>query len=437
MGGERVSRTVFRGVRVFDPGAGIDFADRTVVVEGGVVRSLDAPNDVVGDRVVEGRGALLVPGLIDLRAHLEEPGHTDRETIATAAAAAAAGGFTSVVAMPTTEPTIDRVEVVDFVLARAREAGPTRILPAGALSVGRDGERLAEMAKLAAAGCVLFSDGDRAVRDSQLLRYALETADDIGVVVATHPDDVHLSRGGVMHEGLVSARLGLSGIPETAEVVGVARDLALAELTSARLHLQHVSTAGAVELIRQAKRRGARVTAEASPCHLRLTDDALASYDPMAKLVPPLRPARDRDALIDGLADGTIDAVASDHAPRTRIEKNVELDGAAPGAIGLEVTLGVVLTLVAERKLSLERAITVLTRAPARILGRSDAGRLFEGGPADLVLVDPDHAWFFDEREVRSRSRNSPLLGAELRGRALLTMVDGHVTHEMDDADER
>lgn len=431
-----MSRVVFRDVRVFDPGSGLDAPGRTVVVEGGTIASLDAPTTAPGDHVIAGRGHLLVPGLIDLRAHLQEPGRTDRETIASAAAAAAAGGFTTVVAMPTTSPTIDRVEVVDFVRARAREANSTRILPAGALSVGREGERLAEMAQLAAAGCVLFSDGDRAVRDSRLLRYALETADDIGFVVATHPDDVHLSQGGVMHEGFVSARLGLAGIPETAEVVGVARDLALAELTGARLHLQHVSTAGAVELIRQAKRRGARVTAEASPAHLRLTDEALATYDPLAKLIPPLRSARDRDALIDGLADGTIDAVASDHAPRTRLEKNVELDRAAPGAIGLESTLGVVLTLVAEGRLRLERAIAVLTRAPSRILGRSELGRLFEGGPADLTLIDPEHLWTFDEQQVRSRSRNSPLLGARLRGRALLTMVEGRVTYEMNDAED-
>jgi len=430
-----VTRTVFRGARIFDPGSGLDAPDRTVVVEDDRVASLDAPPDTAGDRIVPAHGRLLCPGLIDLRAHLGEPGFTDRETVASAATAAAAGGFTTVVAMPTTDPTVDRVEVVDLVLARAREAGPTRVLPAGALSVGREGERLAEMAKLVAAGCVLFCDGDRAVRDSQLLRYALETADDIGVVVATHPEDPYLSRGGVMHEGLVSARLGLVGVPDTAEVVGVARDLALAELTRARLHLQHISTAGAVELIRQAKRRGARVTAEASPCHLRLTDEALLDYDPMAKLVPPLRPAEDRDAVVDGLADGTLDAVATDHAPKTRIEKNVELDRAAPGAIGLEVTFGVVSTLVAEGRLSLERAITVLTRAPARILGRSELGRVFEGGPADLVLIDPELRWIFDESQVVSRSRNSPLLGSALRGRAVLTMARGRITYELNDVE--
>jgi len=431
-----LSRIVFRGVRVFDPGSGLDAEDRTVVVEEGRVAALDAPADARGDRVIDGDGALLTPGLIDLRAHLGEPGFTERETIASAVEAAAAGGFTTVVAMPTTSPTIDRVEVVDLVLARAREAGPTRVLPAGALSVGRDGERLAEMAKLVAAGCVLFSDADRAVRDSQLLRYALETADDIGVVVATHPEDPYLSQGGVMHEGLVSVRLGLAGIPGTAEEVGVARDLSLAELTGARLHLHHTSTSGAAELIRQAKRRGVRVTAEASVAHLWLTDDAVTGYDPMAKVFPPLRPATDRDALVEALAEGTVDVVVSDHEPRTRIEKNVELDHAAPGAIGLEVTLGVVLTLAAKRRLSLERAVTVLTRAPAKILGRSDLGRLFEGGPADLTMIDPQHDWTFEPSDVRSRSRNSPLFGARLTGRALLTMVQGRITHELHHAQD-
>jgi dihydroorotase len=430
-----MSRTLFRDVRVFDPGSGLDHRG-AVLVEGDRVLALDAPSDAPADRVVDGQGALLVPGLVDLRAHVGEPGFTERETIATATAAAAAGGFTAIVAMPSTSPPIDRVEVVEMVRARAREAGSTQVLPAGTLSENREGERLAEMAKLAAAGCVLFSDGNRAVRDSQLLRYALETADDIGCVVATHPEDAYLSLGGVMHEGQVSARLGLSGIPDTAEVVGVARDIALAELTGARLHLQHVSTAGAVELIREAKRRGARVTAEVSPCHLWLTDEALAGYDPMAKLVPPLRPAADRAAVIGGLADGTIDAVATDHAPRTRIEKNVEVDRAAPGAIGLESALGVILTLVDRGQLSLPRAISVLTRAPADILGRSDLGRLAEGGRADLALVDPARVWTFTEAAIRSRSRNTPLLGAVLRGRVRLTMAGGRVTHELRDAED-
>lgn len=427
-----MSRTLFRNVRVFDPGAGLDGPDRNVMILGDRIASLHAPTDSPAERVVEGKGLLLCPGLIDLRTHLCEPGRTDRETVATGVQAAARGGFTTVLAMPTTEPTMDRVEVVETLKARAQEAGPTRVLPAGALSVKREGERLAEMAKLASAGCVLFTDVDRPIRDSQLLRYALETAGDLGLPVATHAEDVALSHGGVMHEGEVSTRLGLAGMPGAAEEVGVARDLAVAELTGARLHIGHVSTAGAVELIRQAKRRGARVTAEASPHHLMLTDQAVLGYDTRAKLFPPLRTQRDVEAVVDGLADGTLDAVATDHTPRTPLEKNREFDKAEAGAVALETALAVVLTLVHRHQLTLERAITLMTRAPAQVLGRSDLGRLTEGGHADVVLIDASHEWSVDPRTFASRSQNTPLAGAGLRGRATLTMVRGQVTHEVD-----
>ncbi len=434
-----MTRTIFRDVRVFDPGSGVDRVGVDVFVDGETIVGVEPTGSArtPGDREIAGRGRLLCPGLIDLRVHLCQPGSTDRETVATGSAAAAAGGFTTIVAMPDTTPAIDSVEVVDTVLARAREAGSVRVLCAGAMSVGRDGERLAELAKLASAGCCMFTDVDRPVRDSQLLRYALETGIDVGTVIATHPEDPYLSRGGVMHEGVVSARLGLEGIPETAEVVGVARDLALAELTGARLHLHHISTAGAVELIRQAKRRNARVTAEVSPCHLRLTDAALAAYDPLAKLSPPLRTTADVQAVVEGLADGTVDVVASDHTPRTFLEKNVELDRAASGAIGLESSLGLMLTLVSEGRLTLERAVRAMTSQPAAVLNRPDLGKIEVGGPADLVLVDPDHVWTFMESDVRSRSRNSPLFGQTFRGRGVLTMSRGRVTYEWSDDDDR
>lgn len=422
-------RTLFRQVRVLDPGSGIDFPNRNVLVVGDRVASLDAPGEAAAERIIEGRGRLLCPGLVDLRCHLGEPGRTDRETVRTGLAAAARGGFTTVVAMPSTEPTIDRVEVVQTLKARAREEGPTRVLLAGALSKGRRGERLAEMAKLRDAGCVLFTDVDRPVQDSQLLRYALETAGDLDVPVATHGEDLALSRGGVMHEGSWSIRLGLEGIPGAAEEVGVARDLAVAELTGARLHLAHVSTAGAVELIRQAKWRGARVTAEASPHHLCLTHEAVAGYDTSAKVFPPLRTQEDLDAVVDGVADGTLDAVASDHTPCTALEKNREFDVAEPGAVSLETTLGVVLSLVRQRRLTLERAVHVLTRAPAKVLGRSDIGRVAEGGLADLVLIDPGTEWTVRAEELISRSSNTPLKGKKLIGRADVTMVAGELTH--------
>ncbi len=423
-----MSTTLLRDVRLFDPGTGLDAEGRHVVLDGDKIGSLDASGDVMADRVVDCGGRLLVPGLVDLRVHACEPGYTSRESIATAAAAAAAGGITTFVALPTTKPTVDRVEVVELILARARAAGATRVLPAGALSVGRDGERLAEMAKLSAAGCVLFTDGDRAVKDSQLLRYAMETAGDLGAPIMTHAEDESLSLGGVMHEGLVSARLGLAGAPGAAEVVGISRDLAIAELTGSRLHIGHVSTAAGVELIRQAKKRGIRVTADVSPLHLTLTDEAVLGYDTAAKVFPPLRPRHDVDAVITGLADGTLDCVASDHCPQIEIEKNVELDWAAPGATGLETMLPVILSLVNAGRLTLERAITTMTRTPANVLQRLDLGRIREGGPADLTLIDREVEWRFEQSH--SKSSNTPLLGTRFTGRAVLTIASGVITHE-------
>jgi dihydroorotase len=424
-----MSRIVLRNVRLFDPGSGLDAAKRTVIIEDDRILSLDAPDSATGDHVVYARGRLLVPGLVDLRAHLCEPGHTRRETIATGVAAAARGGFTTIVALPTTNPTIDRVEVVQLILSRAKSAGTTRVLPAGAFSVGRQGERLAEMAQLIQAGCVAFTDADRSVKDSQLLRYGLELAAEHQTTVMTHAEDESLSMGGVMHEGIVATRLGLPGAPGAAEVVGVARDIAIAELTGAHVHVSHVSTGAAVELIREAKKRGAGVSADVSPNHLMLTDESLWGYDTLAKLWPPLRPRADVDLVVQGLADGTIDCVASDHCPQIDLEKNVEIDRAAPGAIGLECTLGVVLTLVAEKKLALERAIAALTRKPAEALGQEEIGRIAEGGPADLVLIDLEREWKFSRADIASKSANTPLLGGTFKGRAVLTIAGGQVTH--------
>ena len=425
-----MSSIIIRNVRLFDPGSGIDHKDRNVLVEGERIADLDAPAAATGDVEVDGSGRLLVPGLIDLRAHLCEPGHARRETIESGVRAAAAGGFTTVLAMPTTKPTVDRVEVVHLIRDRAKAASSTHVLVAGALSVGRKGERLAEMAKLVQAGCVCFTDGDRSIKDSQLLRYALETAGDIGTLVITHAEDESLSLGGVMHEGIVSTRLGLAGVPGAAEVVGVARDLAIAELANARLHLGHVSTRAAADEIRKAKRRGIRVTAEVSPLHLLESDEAVLGYDTYAKVFPPLRPEEDVEAMISALADGTIDAVASDHNPQIDHEKNKEFDYAAAGAIGFESTLGVMLTLVARERLTMERAIAVMTRGPANVLGRVDLGRIREEGMADLTLIDPDVRWLFGREQVVSRCANTPLLGTTLTGRAVLTIAAGQITYQ-------
>ncbi|MGF1510409.1 MAG: dihydroorotase [Myxococcota bacterium] len=423
-------RLLISDVRLFDPGSGLDVSGRHVLVDDGVVADLNAPSEIAVDRRIAGGGRLLCPGFIDLRAHLGEPGFADRETIATGGAAAAAGGFTTVVTHPNTEPTTDRVEVVETIKARAREADHVEVLPAGTVSVERKGQRLAEFAKLRQCGCVLFTDGDRPIRDARLLRYALETADDVGVVVATHSEDETLAHHAVMHEGRVSTRLGLMGAPGAAEQVGVARDLAIAELTGARLHIAHITTAGSVDLIRQAKRRGARVTADASPHYLLLTDEALSGYDTAAKLWPPLRPASDVDAVVEGLADGTLDLVASDHEPRTPLEKNVEVDRAASGAVGFELVLAVLLTLVREGRLTLQRALSLTTRAPSEVLGRTDLGRIAVGGPADLVLVDPESAWTVGPDALTSRSKNTPLTGMRLYGQTIATIRRGRVVFQ-------
>ncbi len=422
-------RLRFDDVRVFDPGRGIDARGRSVLVVDDRIESLDA-GAPSADRVVPGRGRLLVPGLVDLRVRLSEPGFTRRETIASVARAAARGGYTTVVGLPSCQPTVDRLEVVELVLSRAAAAGGTRIWPAGALTVGREGKRLSEMAKLAAAGCVAFSDVDQPLVDSQLLRYALEHALDVGLPIFSTPDDPSLSLGGVMHEGLISAKLGLRGIPSASELVGASRDVAVAELTRGRLHLGPVTGAATIALVREAKRRGVRVTADTRALHLALSDAAVEGYDTRAKLFPPLRPQADVDAVIAGLADGSLDAVASDHDPQTELDKNTEFDRAAPGAIGLESTLGVVLRLVSEGRLTLHRAISVLTRGPAQVLGREDVGRLTEGGRADLTLIDPVVRWSLAPADLASRSRNTPLLGATLVGRADLVIAGGRVTFD-------
>ncbi len=425
-----MTRRLFRDVRLFDPGSGLDRAGRSVIVAGDRIVDLDAPAHAAADVIFEGRGRLLVPGLVDLRAELGEPGFTRRETIATGTRAAARGGFTTVVMMPTTHPTIDRPEVVELIYARARAAGTTRVLPAGALSVERRGERMTEMAELASRGCVAFTDGDRAVRDSQLLRYALELASELGLPVFTHAEDTSLSLGGVMHEGAVSTRLGLSGSPVAAETVGISRDLAVAALTGARLHIGHVTSAEGVELIRQAKRRGVRVTAEAAPLYMTLTHEAVEGYDTSAKVWPPLRTRADVDAVIAGVADGTLDAIASDHVPHVELEKLVEFDRAVSGAIGLETALALVLELVREGRLTLERAIAALTRSPAQVLGRPELGRLVEGGVADLCLVDLEAAWTLTEDTIASKAHNTPLLGRRFVGRVVYTLAQGQPTFE-------
>ncbi len=418
------------GGRVIDPANGTD-AVRTVVVRDGKVAEVaeraERPRDA---RVVDARGRWVTPGFVDLHVHLREPGHEYKETVATGARAAVAGGFTTVCAMPNTKPVNDSASVTELVLARAAQAGLARVVPVGCISRGHAGEELAEYGELRAAGCVAVSDDGKPVASSALMRRALEYARAFGLVVAAHEEDPLLVGKGVMHEGPASTRLGLEGIPAAAEDVMVLRDLALLELTGGRLHVQHVSTRGAVRAIRDAKRRGLAVTAEATPHHLALTDEDLAAsgYSTDFKMNPPLRSAEDVQAVREGIADGTIDAIATDHAPHSAVEKDLEFDAAMNGIVGLETAFSVCLDLVRRGALAERRLVEALTVGPARAFGLA-AGTLARGAAADVAVLDPAAEWVVDPAKLESRSRNTPWKGKRLTGRCITTVVGGRIVH--------
>jgi dihydroorotase len=417
---------LIRGGRLIDA-SGLD-RETDLLIAGGVIAEIGpgiAPGP--GVEVEDARGLLVLPGLCDIHVHLREPGEEDKETVASGAAAAAAGGFTDIACMPNTQPPIDDQSQVKFVIARAQAAGLARVHVIAAVTQGRAGEQLTEMAELQAAGAVAFSDDGFPVRNAEIMRRALEYGRMIDAPIIDHCEDKDLAGVGCMHEGRVSTELGLPGIPAAAEEVLVARDLVLAELTGAHVHLAHLSTRGSVDLVRTAKARGVRVTCEVTPHHLILTDEAVRSYDPVTKMNPPLRSATDVRALRAALADGTIDAIATDHAPHTEHEKELEFDRAPFGVVGLETALGLVLSeLVDQGVLDLPGVVRVMSLAPRRILGLP-GGTLAAGAPADLVLVDPNAYWAVDPSRFRSRSRNSPFRGFRLRGEVMATVVGGRV----------
>jgi dihydroorotase len=427
-----VSTYFIEGGRVIDPASGTDGV-RTVVVRDGriaeVAERVERPRDA---RAVDARGRWVTPGFVDLHVHLREPGQEYKETVETGARAAVAGGFSAVVAMPNTNPVNDSTSVTELVLKRAAAAGAARVYPIGCISKGQKGEDLAEFGELKAAGCVALSDDGRPVASPSLMRRALEYALAFDLPLSVHEEDLALVGKGVMHEGEWATRLGLKGIPSQAEDVMVLRDLALAELTGGRLHLAHLSTAGAVRALREAKRRGLRVTAEVTPHHLALTDEDVArsGYDTSFKMNPPLRSRADRDALRQALADGTIDAVATDHAPHSAVEKDLEFDQAANGIVGLETAFPVCLALVREGVLGERRLVEALTIGPARALGLP-GGTLAVGAPADVAVLDPAAEWRCDPSRFHSKGRNSPWKGALLTGRCTHTFVDGKLVHEL------
>jgi dihydroorotase len=417
---------LIRGGRVLDPASKTD-RKADVLLSAGKVTRIDAGIAAAKARVIEAAGRLVVPGFVDLHVHLREPGHEYKEDIASGSRAAAAGGFTTVCCMPNTNPPNDNRAVTDLITRRAREVGLVKVRPVGAVSKGLLGESLSEMGEMKDAGIVAVSDDGKPVMNAELMRRALEYARTFGLPVVQHAEDSHLSGDGVMNEGPVATRAGLRGQPPAAESVMVARDLELVSWTGARYHVAHMSTARSADLVRDAKRRGLPVTCEVTPHHLVLTDEACSAYDTSTKCNPPLRSQADLEALRRALADGTVDAIATDHAPHSPVEKELEFDHAAFGVIGLETALPLVLRLVAEGVITLPRAIELLTSGPARAFGL-EAGTLAEGGPADVTIVDPDRPWRVEA--MRSKSKNSPFLGWDLKGKAVFTVCDGRIIHE-------
>ena len=418
------------GGRVVDPSQSLDEPRDLLIVDGRIEsleRGLAGPTDA---ERIDVSGLVVAPGLIDVHVHLREPGGEHKETIATGARAAAAGGYTAVCAMPNTDPPVDDPAAVGFVRAQGIRAGTARVWPVGAISLGQQGQRLAQIGEMVDAGAVAITDDGRPVSDAGLMRLALSYARTLGIPVASHCEELALSRGGSMNEGVVSTRLGLIGIPNAAEDVMIARDLMLAELTGGRLHVQHVSTRRGVEMIRQAKARGVPVTAEGTPHHFTLTDAAVDGYRTEAKVNPPLRTAADRAAVVQGIADGTLDVIATDHAPHHYDEKEQAFDDAPFGLVGLETALGLCITeLVETGVLSMTALIERMSCAPARAFGLP-GGTLRPGSPADVTVFDPAVEWTVDASKFLSRSRNTPFAGRRLHGRNRLTIVGGRTAWE-------
>jgi dihydroorotase len=416
---------LIRNGRVVDPANGVDAVQDVLVAEGKIARigrGLKAPE---GAATVDATGKVVCPGFIDIHVHFREPGFEYKETIATGTRAAAAGGFTAVACMANTFPVNDNRAVTDYILAKAKVEGCVRVYPIGAVTRGLKGEELAEMGEQAEAGCVAFSDDGKCVMNAEVYRRAMEYALPFGVPLISHAEDCHLAHAGVMNEGLVSTELGLGGQPSAAEDVMVARDILLAELTGAHVHIAHLSTAGAVRMVREARARGVRVTAEVTPHHLVLTDEAVRDYDPNTKMAPPLRGKRDVEALLEGLGDGTIDCIATDHAPHALSDKEGEFAEAPNGVVGLETAVPVLLDrLVRQGRLDLPTLVARLTAGPARLLNLP-GGRLSAGAPADITILDLERAWTVEPKRFLSRGRNTPFGGWTGVGAPVLTLVGG------------
>ena len=423
-------KLVLKGGRIVDPSQGMD-RTADLLIQDGVVCAIGDGLADDGAQVFDAAGLVVSPGFIDLHVHLREPGEEYKETIASGAAAAVAGGFTAVCAMPNTKPVNDHAPQTRYIIDKAREAGLARVYPIGAITRGSEGAELAEMADMKAAGAVAVSDDGRPVMNSQVMRHALEYARDHGLVVVDHCQDIQLSAGGVMNEGQYSTLLGLKGMSRAAEESHIARDIMLAELTGARVHIAHLSTAGGVELVRRAKEKGLPVTCEVTPHHLALTDAAVVDFDTNTKMSPPLRTDADRAALIEAVRNGTVDAIATDHAPHHADEKMLEFDRAPFGVIGLETALGVSLTVLHHSSgVSLGCVVEALTSGPARAFGLP-GGSLATGAVADVTVFDASRAWVVDPTQFRSKSRNTPFSGWTLLGKVVATFVGGRQAYHV------
>ena len=436
---------LIKGGRVIDPASSHD-AKADVLIKNGTIASVAKTIAVPdGARVIDASNLVVAPGFIDLHTHLREPGFEDKETVATGTRAAAKGGFTTLCAMPNTKPPADNPATIDYVLRKAREEGVVRVLPIGCVTKASAGKELAEMGELAQAGAVAFSDDGNPVSDDNLMRQALAYASAFDLPISNHCEVDELFQGGVMNEGWVATRLGLRGVPNSAEEVMVARDISLAALTGGRIHLAHISTAGTVELVRRAKEQGISVTCEVTPHHLTITEQAVLgrlddngafdpldidSYNTYAKVNPPLRTRKDVDAVVQGLKDGIIDIIATDHAPHNRVDKLCPMPEAAFGISVLETALGSVLSLAHNKTVGLPRIVEALTSAPAAILKRTDIGTLKKGAQADVVIFDPDASWTVDPSKFASKGKNTPLGGATLKGLVTATIFNGSVVYE-------
>ncbi len=425
-----MKKVLIKGGRVIDPAQKID--DKLdILVEKGCIAAIGKNLDAKGADVIDATGKLVTPGLVDIHVHLRDPGLEYKEDIISGTRAAVAGGFTSIACMPNTKPVNDSLAVTRYILDKAAKDGVCRVFPIASITKGLDGESLAELGELRAAGCYGASDDGKPVSSSEMMRRAMEYAKPFGVTIITHAEDLSLVGSGVMNEGPVATELGLKGIPWVAEDAATARDIMLAELTGCHLHVAHVSTKGSVELVRQAKTRGVHVTCEATPHHFTLTDEAVRGYNTNAKMNPPLRGEDDRAAICAGLADGTIDAIATDHAPHHIDEKNVEFNIAMNGIVGLETAVPLTMKLVRDKCIDINRAIELLTSGPAASLG-IPVGTLEEGALADITVIDPDLKWTVDIKAFSSKSKNSPFDGWDMQGRAVCTIVGGQVAYKLD-----